>query len=147
MPATCFGNYMPSSGSIWVPSESLVCWSDWVVGHLFVNQSHYRPWKVLRVPGVWGSQILILRQLVHEGGKIVSPRHLPPLPQEIFLVLICARGWVDPRAIVRPEGLCQWKILTPSGIDIPESFKFGAWTSWGWHRHVETCSSSERQCF
>jgi len=43
-----------------------------------VKQSQYRSGQALRVPGVRRSQIS--RQSAHEGGRVVSPTHRPPLP-------------------------------------------------------------------
>jgi hypothetical protein len=65
-----------------------------------VRQSHYRPGQALRVPGSWDSQIS--RHSAHEGGNVVSTTHRPPLPppQEIFVILISVRSWVNPGAIM-----------------------------------------------
>jgi hypothetical protein len=47
-------------------------------------------------------------------------------PQEIFLVIISLRGFIDPRTIVQSTGLCQWKIpMTLSGVE-PATLRFVA---------------------
>ena len=94
-----------------------------------VKQSHYRPGQAVRVPEGWCSQIS--RQSAHEGGKVVSHTDRPSLhththTQEIFLVLVSVRGWVDPRDTVRPDGLRQWKIPMTLSVIEPASFRLVA---------------------
>ena len=89
-----------------------------------VKQSLYRPGVFQKVPGSYGSQIT--RQRHRIVVSLSALRSCRLYPQELLMVLISVRGWVDSRAIVRSKGLCKWKIpITLAGIE-PATYRFVA---------------------
>jgi len=102
-------------------------WYHWNFSLAFYFRPHYGLWLKQKWVKKKGKSVLLqawsgpedsrnLRfpdcvTVSQDGGKVVSLTHRPLFyPQEIHLVLTSLTGWVDPRAIVWSEGLCQWKV-------------------------------------
>jgi hypothetical protein len=90
----------------------------------YKNQSRQRPKQTRAGSRFLGFQIPDIGTRWWQGCQPYTPATFTP--SEIHLVLISVRVWVKPRAIVRPEGVCQWTFpMTPWRIK-PATCRFVA---------------------
>jgi hypothetical protein len=98
------------------------CYNDWLSRFFLCNNkvkvklSLYRPWRPLGLGEVEAPTFSDIR-LIHDAGRFLPPGR--------FLVLTSVRGWVDPRTIVRLEGLGKLKNPPHPGFE-PATFQLVA---------------------
>ena len=74
-----------------------------------------RPWgfQEVEAPRFQDNRLMKVVRSALRTGRLFPIPH----PQEIFLVFICVRGWVNPRTIVQPKGIYHRESsLRPSGL-------------------------------
>jgi hypothetical protein len=102
---------------------SAVCNNEMVLLTLLVySKSKGKAIPVTDRGGPWGCETSRLRNFYIIGSQMAVSLSLlrvgRPLPPGRFLVLISVRSWVDPKAIVRLEGISQLKNpLTSTAIE------------------------------
>jgi hypothetical protein len=105
----------------------------WLKGKAIPVTGREDPWgcETSRLPHVVDNRLI-------DGGEVVSLTRRPPFTPGIFLVLISVRSWVDPRTIVRLEGLDQLKNpMTSSRIELT-TFRFVAYCRLLWFGELNT---------
>jgi hypothetical protein len=117
-------------------NASYVVWYEWVRMFLFqcivsilwgltifwYDYMKCNKGKGIPVTGHRGSHVL--RKIGSQmTARLSSSRSCRPLPPGKFLVIVCVRGWVDPKVIVRLEIVGQLeKLMASSGIE-PATFR------------------------
>ena len=110
--------------AFFISGSSLFAWREWIkVWKSSLEKvetwSRFRYWlgQAHRAAEGWGSQNVVRLSALRIGRLY---------PQERVLVLISVRGWVDPRALVQPEGLSEF-LFVLSLCFISTAFP---WLSW-----------------